>query len=33
MDENDWLEPPVEDDIESLVRSDDDEPVAGSIGF
>ena len=31
MDENDWLEPPVEDDMESLVGSDDDEPAAGSI--
>ena len=30
MDENDWLEPLVEDDMESLVGSNDDEPAAGS---
>ena len=25
---NDWLEPPVKNDMESLVRFDDDEPIA-----
>ena len=31
VDENDWLEPPVEDDMESLVGSNDDEPATNSI--
>ena len=30
VDENDWLEPPIKDDMESLVRSNDDEPATSS---
>ena len=31
VDENDWLEPPIKDDMEILIRSNDDELAVGSI--